>query len=341
MKKMMLQTILLCCLCLASCSDSEENRSVLPPDQDQEEASDQSQDNNSHLTTSSTVKHVIEHEAFAGFGQFILPAERRYNDEMPLVNVASLLSYHNYVTGERAVETINTMIDNVHEGNRLFYDIYSDADKRADSRKNNTGLFFFRGESGKPFAIVCPGGGFSYVGAIHEGFPLAIALSEMGYNAFSIQYRTGGAQVACEDLAQAIDFIIRHAEKLQVSTDDYSLWGGSAGARMAAYLGSYSTQGFIETTHERPAAVIMGYTGHSEYTPNDPPTYVVIGEDDAIASPSTMRRRVENLQALGIDAEFHLLPNLRHGFGLGIGTSAEGWEKEAVKFWEKYISGKN
>ena len=294
-----------------------------------------------HLTTSNTVKDVVEHEAFSGFGQFILPAERRYDDDMPLANVASLLPYHNYVTGERAVETINTMIDYVNEGNRLFYNIYSDEDKRADARKNNTGLFFFRGEPGRPFAIVCPGGGFSYVGAIHEGFPLAIALSEMGYNAFSIQYRTGGAQVACEDLAQAIDFIMRHAEELQVSTEDYSLWGGSAGARMAAYLGSYSTQGFINATHERPATVIMGYTGHSEYTPDDPPTYVIIGEDDAIASPAIMRRRVENLQALGIDAEFHLLPDLRHGFGLGRGTTAEGWHEDAVRFWEKYISRKN
>ncbi len=294
-----------------------------------------------HLTTANTVKDVIAHEAFAGFGQFILPAERRYDDNMPLADVTGLLPYHNYVTGERAVETINTMIDYVHDGNRLFYDIYSDADKQVDSRKNNTGLFFFRGEPGRPFAIVCPGGGFSYVGAIHEGFPLAIALSEMGYNAFSIQYRTGGAQAACEDLAQAIDFIMRRAGELQVSTEDYSLWGGSAGARMAAYLGSYSTQGFINAAHERPATVVMGYTGHSEYTPDDPPTYVVIGEDDGIASPATMRRRVENLQASGIDAEFHLFPNLRHGFGLGRGSTADGWHKNAVKFWEKYISHKN
>ena len=109
--------------------------------------------------------------------------------------------------------------------------------------------------------------------------------------------------------------------------------GGSAGARMVAYLGSYSTQGFIEATHERPATVIMGYTGHSEYTPDDPPTYVIIGEDDAIASPSTMRRRVKNLQALGIDTEFHLLPDLRHGFGLGRGTTADGWHEDAVRFW--------
>ena len=85
----------------------------------------------------------------------------------------------------------------------------------------------------------------------------------------------------------------------------------------------------------------MGYTGHTDYTRNDPPTYVVIGDNDGIASASVMWRRVENLRAAGIDAEFHLFPNLRHGFGLGIGTNAEGWEKEAVKFWEKYISCKN
>ncbi len=73
---------------------------------------------------------------------------------------------------------------------------------------------------------------------------------------------------------------------------------------------------------------------------SDTPTYVVIGDNDGIASASVMRQRVENLRASGIDAEFHLFPNLRHGFWLGIGTSTEGWEKNAVKFWGKYINKK-
>ena len=319
-------TVSLLCLLSVACTSSEAEPSQSDPQRPAELPESPTQLVAGHLSTASTVKDVVEHEAFAGFGQFILPVERRYDDDLPLRNVASMLPFHNYVTGERAVETINRMIDYVHDGNRIFYDIYSDAEKRADTRKNNTGLFFFRGEPGRPFAVVCPGGGWSYVGAIHEGFPLAIALSEMGYNAFSIQYRTGGAQVACEDLAAAIDFILRHAGELQVSTEDYSLWGGSAGARMAAYLGSYSTQGFIEADNPRPAVVVMGYTSHTDYTRNDPPTYVVIGDNDGIASASVMQRRGGNLNALGIDAEFHLFPNLRHGFGLGIGTSAEGWE---------------
>ena len=45
---------------------------------------------------------------------------------------------------------------------------------------------------------------------------------------------------------------------------DYSLWGGSAGARMAAWLGSYGTSTFGEKTYPKPASVIMQYTGLSQ-----------------------------------------------------------------------------
>lgn len=78
----------------------------------------------------------------------------------------------------------------------------------------------------------------------------------------------------------------------------------------------------------------------TSYTSNDPSTYMIIGEDDAIASPSTIRRRVENLEMLSIEAKFHLFSNLHPGFGLGTGTSTEGWEKDAVKFWENTFSVK-
>lgn len=56
----------------------------------------------------------------------------------------------------------------------------------------------------------------------------------------------------------------------------------------------------------QPVAGGMGYTGHTDYFRNYPPTYVVFGDSDCIASVSATRQRVENLRALGIDAEFHL-----------------------------------
>lgn len=278
-----------------------------------------------HLTTANTVGDVLNHPAFKGFSQYILPLEWGYDERMPLSDVARLLPYHNYIDAERCVGYINQMIDSVASERKIYYDL----------DREDAGLFFFRGHPGAPFAVICPGGGFSYVGSIHEGFPHALALSRMGYNAFVIQYQTGGAQVACEDLAAGIEYIFRHASELQVDTAGYSVWGSSAGARMAAYIGSYGPGAFGVTNLPRPRTVVMAYTGHSEYTRQDPPTYSVVGSNDGIANPNTMRRRTEALQAIGIPAEFHLFPNLRHGFGLGIGTSAEGWINGAVRFWDE------
>lgn len=47
-----------------------------------------------------------------------------------------------------------------------------------------------------------------------------------------------------------------------------------------------------------------------------------------------MQNRLQRLSALGIPTEFHVYEGLGHGFGLGIGTIAEGWIKDAIKFWE-------
>jgi len=65
-----------------------------------------------------------------------------------------------------------------------------------------------------------------------------------------------------------------------------------------------------------------------------------LGEWDNIASPAIMEQRINAMKDAGIDVEFHLYPNVGHGFGLGIGTTAEGWVNNAVRFWEKHIKNK-
>lgn len=290
------------------------------------------------ISESTPVIDVINNPSFERFGKYLFPVENRMpNNTLNLNNIDSLLPYHNHINSEKTVEVLNYMLDEVTRGETIFYDIYTEEEQAADPSKESTGLFFFRGEPGAPFAVISAGGGFSYVGSIHESFPHALELSKKGYNAFALQYRTGGAEVACEDLAAAISFIFESAGILGVSTEDYSLWGGSAGARMAAYLGSYGPAAFGGNDLPRASAVIMQYTGHSDYTDQDPPTYVCVGETDGIASWRVMENRINNLNALGIDTEFHLYPNLGHGFGLGIGTSAEGWIDDAIAFWEKQI----
>jgi hypothetical protein len=89
--------------------------------------------------------------------------------------------------------------------------------KAQESTRSQTGLFFFRRKPGAPFAISSPGGGFSYVASVHEGFPYAVAISKQGCNAFVLKYRVGsGGALATRDLAAAISYVFRHAKKLGV-----------------------------------------------------------------------------------------------------------------------------
>lgn len=280
------------------------------------------------------ISDVINDKAFGDFGRLIFPVESGYysGDTLGELN----LTWYNNIDPDKTVEIANYLKDNTKAGKTVFYDIYSDEEKAADPAKKNTGLFFFKGKPGEKFAVCNAGGGFAYVGAMQDSFPHALELSKKGYNAFALIYRPG-SQTACEDLTKAISFIFENADELEVDTECYSLWGGSAGGRMAAWLGSYGTAYFGEKDYPRAGAVIMQYTGLTDYTENDPPTYACVGDSDGIADWRTMKQRLDKLNSLGTDTEFHVYKGLGHGFGLGKGTSAEGWLNDAVAFWEKQM----
>ena len=266
-----------------------------------------------------------------GYGKLIFPVESSYYSGETLKDLS--LTWYNYIDPNKTVEIVNYMKSHALDGHKIFFDIYTDDEKRNDPEKKNTGLFFFKGNPGAKFAIVNAGGGFAYVGAMHDSFPHALELSKKGYNAFALIYRPG-AETACEDLARAIAFIFEHADELEIDTNGYSLWGGSAGGRMAAWLGSYGTETFGEHKFPRPAAVIVNYTGLSEVTGLEPPTFSAVGKNDWIANWKTMKARLDSISKLGIATEFVAFEGLSHGFGLGTGTVAEGWLDKAVKFWE-------
>lgn len=139
------------------------------------------------------------------------------------------------------------------------------------------------------------------------------------------------------DLARAITFIQENSEILGVAKTNYSLWGGSAGARMAATLGNLTNLRQLTGNPELPqaSAVIMQYTGYSSVSEFDAPAYSCVGSNDGIASWRTMQTRLQKLSALGIPTEFHVYEGLGHGFGIGTGTVAEGWVTDAIEFWKE------
>jgi acetyl esterase/lipase len=292
-----------------------------------------------HLSPRSTVGDIVRHPSFTGFGHLILPWDgRSYDESMPLTRIGSLLPYHSHVDPETVASALNRVIDDAADGRTVFYSFYTETQRQEQPARAHTGLFFLRGRPGAPFAVICPGGGFSYVASVHEGFPHAVAISRRGLNAFVLRYRAGyGGTVATQDLAAALSYIFRNAERLGVGTEGYSLWGSSAGARMAAAIGSHGVAHYGGDDLPGPSAVVMAYTALQDHSSTDPPTFVVVGDQDRIAPPRTMRRRVEALRRSGTAVEYHEYEGLGHGFGLGTGTSAEGWVAEAVGFWERSI----
>ena len=284
--------------------------------------------------TNTKIKDVISDPAFGNWGRLLFPADEGYYSGTTLGSLR--LTWYGPTVPETTVEIVETLRGRALNGEQVFFDIYTEEEKSADPWKRDTGLFFFRGEPDAKVAICNAGGGFAFVGAMHDSFPHALELSKLGYNAFALIYRPG-AQTACEDLARAIAFIHEHADELEVDVTDYSLWGGSAGARMAAWLGSYGTEAFGEASYPRPAAVIMQYTGLTDVYGNEPATYNCVGTNDGIANYRTMEKRIARLTANGVDTMIEVFPGLSHGFGLGTGTVAEGWLNNAVAFWEKQM----
>lgn len=234
----------------SSCSDSSQDVEVVPrlnEDVQTDEASlipdtekeTEEQSMTEHYTTNTKIEDVINDPVFGDYGRLIFSVDSGYYGGSTLGNLS--LTWYNYIDSDKTVEICNYMRNQAENGDTIFYDIYTEEEKAADPAKRDTGLLFFKGNPGTKFAIVNAGGGFAYVGAMHDSFPHALELSKMGYNAFALIYRPG-AQTACKDLSRAIAFIYRHADELQVDMDGYSLWGGSAGGRMADWVGTYGSE---------------------------------------------------------------------------------------------------
>lgn len=163
-------------------------------------------------TLTTKVVDVINDLVFGDYGRLIFPADRTIDENLELQDVGDILIWYNNVNPDRTVEIANYLKDQASSGEQIFYDIYTDEEKAEDPSKEDTGLFFFRGE---------------------------------------------------------------------------------------------------------------------------PPTYACVGMNDGIASYRTMENYISRIQADGTDAQIEVFDGLRHGFGLGEGTVAEGWIDRAVSFWER------
>lgn len=287
------------------------------------------------FSRNSKISDVIKNPNFKDFGHLLFPTDHSYYSGTTLKDLN--LTFYSNIQPDKTVEIINTLYNYSKNNIQIFFRIYSEKEIQNNPKLNDVGLFFFPGKPYEKFAICNAGGAFRFVGAIHDSFPHCLELSKKGYNAFALIYRVNNPY---EDLAKSIEFLYDNSEKLKINKNNYSLWGGSAGARMAAVCGNKKYLFDLTKRKDIPqcSSIIMQYTGYNDFNKYDGNTFVCVGKNDWIANWKIMENRLKNLQKFGIKTEFHAYDGLDHGFGLGTGTIADGWIDYAIKFWENNIN---
>lgn len=96
------------------------------------------------INEQTTVMEIINHPLFKGYGQFIFPTEHGLPPQnMKISQIQSLLPYHSHIDTQTTIDVLNYMQNEVLQGNIIFYDIYSAAEKKADPSKKKYGTFLF------------------------------------------------------------------------------------------------------------------------------------------------------------------------------------------------------
>ena len=303
-----------------------------------------------HVTTASSFRYCMDHPALEGFGQYVLPWENgivtKVVPPLSLRYMCMCLGYD----AKTVADGINFLIEMRTQGKLEAFDFYTTEEEAQNPNLETTKLLYIPGEAGKPFAMVIAGGGFTSVCMMQEAFPIAQRLHEEGYSVFILKYRVGelpGDQEktdkrlrAFSDMDRAMAYVFEHAAELELTTENYSVWGFSAGARITlAWAGSetygYEACGFPKPGLQVPIYSVPQNIEASEAIPN---TFMAMGtKDEYYGAEGCDECEVfcAELRQLGIKAEFERFEGVKHGFGLGVGTIAEGWIDRALVLWKE------
>ena len=143
------------------------------------------------------------------------------------------------------------------------YDIYTEDEIAANSDLAVVKLYYFPCDGGETtnYAIVLPGGGYYECDIYKVGLPCAATLNETGYSAFVLGYRYGkysSAYAPIEDLARAVKYITENADEFNVNTENYTIFGFSAGGNLAGLFASKDL-GYAKYDLPAPATLSLAY----------------------------------------------------------------------------------
>ena len=121
--------------------------------------------------------------------------------------------------------------------------------------------FLLKDGAKHPLAVIVPGGGYGAVCSFIEGVPFAKKLNEKGISAVIVYYRVKKKALypaPQDDLAEAVREILGKADEWNLDTENYSVWGSSAGAHLAGSFGTLN-MGYSKYGLPKPGALVLCY----------------------------------------------------------------------------------
>lgn len=203
--------------------------------------------------------------------------------------------------------------------------------------------------------VICPGGGYWIEAMDHEGYQMAEWFKEKGVAGIVLKYRLpyGYHEIPSGDARRAMRIVRSNAEEWGIDPSKIGIAGSSAGGHLASTVGTRFDYGNPESNDAlekiscRPDFMLLLYPvitfreefGHMgsrknligegnnwelvekysnelHVTPETPPTFLVLADDDKGVVP---RNSVEFYLALkenGVPAEMHIFADGGHGFGM-------------------------
>lgn len=315
------------------------------------------------VTVSDSWAHIYKHPVWDGNGKemFSVWGNGSATNLTSFMSIRALSLWCGWDADE-IVDGFNALLLAANRGDFSVHGVYSQEEIAADPALCHARLALYRGQPGKPLAIVAAGGGYRQVVSMVEGFPYAAELYRQGYSVAVLRYRVGeelGTSdmtamriEASKDLTRTISYLVQQQDALGISMDGYTLFGSSAGGGLITLVSfdEYARRNAENAALPRPATINLIYTdrfllynedGSADLQFDDADkglhVFAIVGEGDAYGGDWVLDRKIPEMKAvLGDDhVIYHKYSDYPHGGGLGVGTSAEGWMEQAITFWNE------
>jgi len=193
--------------------------------------------------------------------------------------------------------------------------------------------------------VICPGGGYTGLSFKNEGTDFAEWLNTKGITAAILKYRMPNKHkdIPLSDAWEAIRYVRRNAERLNIDPAKVGIAGFSAGGHLASTASTHFNFEGINTrpdfsilyypvitmekaTHGGSKGNLLGdnpsaediymFSNEKQVNVNTPPTLIFFSDDDRVVFPQNSIDYYNALKNNNVPASMYIFPEGGHGFGM-------------------------